>query len=136
MITKNYNLNYVKPIQAKIINEILRNHGRLTENRVMILCPPVDARTAGGIILPGTAKDELPKKGILVQMGNFDKDNRDYEINLSIGQKITFGMYAGKEITFEEDIFSDVEDSISLIPEGSKFTILSCNEIIYIENIK
>lgn len=135
MTTRNYNLNYVSVEKAKLVNEILKHHGCLTENRVMILCPPAEGKTSTGIFLPETAKEELPRKGVLVQIGNMDQENQDYEHLLRIGQKVTFGLYAGKEITFEnEGLFGTPEERANLIPEGSKFTILSCNEIIYIES--
>lgn len=129
---KNFNLNYISVDVAKRINEVLSNHGVITENRVMILCPPKEGVTNSGIIIPKTGEEELPRKGILVQKGHFDSDNINYDENLIIGTKLTFGMYAGKEINFEDNLLD--EDLKSLIPDGSKFTILSCNEIIYIEN--
>lgn len=100
--------------------------GYPTENRVLIAVLANPEITKGGIILPGQNKEDLPRKGVIVQVGEVTEDNITYR-GLKVGDVVTYGMYAGKEIDppFKDDFEEDLTDL--------KFYVLSLTEIIYIE---
>lgn len=99
--------------------------GEPTENRVVILSPTdIEKRTDSGLYIPGTAKEGIPMKGVIVKMGPITDEYITYRHQLEIGKKVTYGMYAGKEI--EPNFINPVE------AEG-KYTILALNEILFVE---
>ncbi len=59
-------------------------------------------KTAGGIIIPDTAK-EKPSQGKVVAVGNGKKtdDGKLVSLDVKVGDKILFGKYAGTEIKIE-----------------------------------
>lgn len=123
--------NFITKEQATKINNRLacKLRGILPENRVMIVTPKNTNLKVGGIILPDTTDSkDLPRKGVVVQIGAID-DPVFLNI-LSVGKILTYGMYAGKEIYFPEDLFETVE---GFNPEDHVFTVLSTTEIIYTE---
>ena len=85
----------------------------------------------GGIIIPGQAKDELPNKGVVILQGHLDEEYKWYGDLIETGRILTYGMYAGKEIEFNPEIFR--KEGISIDLDKNKFTVLSVNEIIYSE---
>ena len=66
-------------------------------DRVIIEPAPAEEKTAGGIIIPDTAK-EKPQKGKVVAVGNGKKDE---PITVKVGDTVLYGKYAGTEITVE-----------------------------------
>ena len=102
-----------------------------TENRVLILPPKDQDIIQGGIIIPGQAKDELPNKGVVILQGHLDEEYKWYTDLIETGRILTYGMYAGKEIEFNPEIFQ--KEGISIDLDKNKFTVLSVNEIIYSE---
>ncbi len=64
-------------------------------DRVLIEPAPAEAKTAGGIIIPDTAK-EKPQKGTIVAVGPGKKDE---PITVKVGDNVLYGKYAGTEIT-------------------------------------
>ena len=128
--------NFISEEQAIMINNILacKHGGSLPENRVLILTPKNDNIKVGGIFLPATTdKKDLPRKGVMVQMGHLTEDNIYYSDLLKVGRVITYGMYAGKELDFPEELFSSVD---GFNPEDHTFTVLSIQEIVYTESNK
>ena len=95
--------------------------GTPTEDRILLAVPKEDARTASGLIIPGKPED-YPRKGVIVKMGLMEQD-RKINKHLEIGQIVTYGNYAGKDISFD--------NGYSL--ESVKFVVLSIEEVIYIE---
>lgn len=78
-----------------------------------VLVEPADAeeKTAGGIIIPDTAK-EKPQKGKVIATGTGTKDD---PITVKVGDEVLYGKYAGTEISLsgadyiimrESDIFA------------------------------
>lgn len=125
--------NFISKEQAKEISKSLANNlgGYLPENRVMIVTPNNTDVKVGNILLPNnTDKKDLPRKGVIVQIGCLSEDNIYYKDLLSIGRILTYGMYAGKELDFPQEIFSTVKD---FNMEDHTFTVLSIQEIIYSE---
>ena len=77
---------------------------RPMDDRVLI--QPLEAAdiTAGGIILPDTAK-EKPQRGKVVATGpgKLLKNGKRGEMNLSVGDEVVYGKYSGTEIDYGMD---------------------------------
>jgi chaperonin GroES len=56
-----------------------------------------EEKTAGGIIIPDTAK-EKPQRGKVIAVGTGKKDE---PLTVKIGDSVLYGKYAGTEITIE-----------------------------------
>ena len=76
-------------------------------DRVIIEPSAAEEKTAGGIIIPDTAK-EKPSKGTVVAVGPGTKDN---PITVKVGDEVLYGKYAGTEISFEDKDFMIMRES-------------------------
>jgi chaperonin GroES len=56
-----------------------------------------EEKTAGGIIIPDTAK-EKPQRGVIVAAGPGKKDE---PVSVKVGDTVLYGKYAGTEIQIE-----------------------------------
>ncbi len=83
-------------------------------DRVIIEPATAEEKTAGGIIIPDTAK-EKPKKGKIIAAGNGKKDE---PLTVKAGDTVLYGQYSGTEIKIdgsdylimrESDIFAIVK---------------------------
>lgn len=87
------------------------------DDRVLVLQSEAEEKTAGGIVLPDTAK-EKPQRGKVVAVGPgklLDSGERG-EMSVKVGDEVFYGKYAG----------SDVEAG------GTKYVILKENDILVI----
>lgn len=66
-------------------------------DRVLIKAAPAEEKTAGGIIIPDTAK-EKPSQGEVLAVGNGTKDE---EMVLKAGDTVLYGKYAGTEVELD-----------------------------------
>ncbi len=66
-------------------------------DRVLVEPAAAEQKTAGGIIIPDTAK-EKPQKGIVVAIGNGKKDE---PLTVKVGDQVLYGKYSGTEINFD-----------------------------------
>jgi len=82
-------------------------------DRVLVEPAAAETKTAGGIIIPDTAK-EKPQRGTVVAVGDGKKDE---PTTVKAGDTVLYGKYAGTEITIdgkdylimrESDIFAIV----------------------------
>lgn len=128
----NISQRFLTEDQAKAINQSI-SFGCPTEDRLLIFTPNEETKTNSGIIIPKTDKDTVPKKGVVIQMGSISEDYKSYKYLLKIGSIVTYGIYAGKEIDFNINAFSIDVKNILETNEG-KFSVLSLNEVIYVEN--
>ena len=80
-------------------------------DRVVVEAESAEEKTAGGIIIPDTAK-EKPQRGKIVAAG---KGTKDDPITVKVGDSVLYGKYAGTEIALnggdylimrESDIFA------------------------------
>ncbi len=73
------------------------------DDRVVIKPMEAEERTAGGIVLPDTAK-EKPQRGVIVALGpgKLLEDGARGEMSVKMGDMVLFGKYAGTEITVED----------------------------------
>lgn len=66
-------------------------------DRVLIEPAEAEVKTAGGIIIPDSAK-EKPLKGKVVATGNGTKDE---EMLVKVGDTVLYGKYSGTDIEVE-----------------------------------
>ena len=66
-------------------------------DRVLVEPSAAEEKTAGGIIIPDTAK-EKPMRGVIVAVGNGKKDE---PITVKTGDTVLYGKYAGTELTID-----------------------------------
>ncbi|MEQ9186188.1 MAG: co-chaperone GroES [Cryomorphaceae bacterium] len=64
------------------------------EDRVLVEPAVAEEKTAGGIIIPDTAK-EKPQQGTIIAVGPGKKDE---PITLKVGETVFYGKYSGTEI--------------------------------------
>ncbi|GGH73372.1 chaperonin GroES [Filimonas zeae] len=73
------------------------NQVKPLHDRVIVKPAPAEDKTAGGIIIPDTAK-EKPQRGIVLAAGPGKKDE---PVTVKQGDRILYGKYAGTEFQFE-----------------------------------
>lgn len=76
-------------------------------DRVLVRPLEAEEKTAGGIIIPDTAK-EKPQKGTIVAVGTGKKDE---PLTVKEGDSILYGKYAGTEITVEGEDYLIMRES-------------------------
>ena len=90
-------------------------------NRVVVEPEEQEEITAGGIVLPETAK-EKPQKGTILSVGpgERDDDGKRIPMDVATGDKVLFAKYAGTEIKVE----------------GQKLLILKESDLLAIDETK
>lgn len=118
------NLQLISREQAREVCHSLR--GTPTENRVVVAFNSGEKKTESGLYIPGTVKEDIPRKGVVVAIGPLTEGMETYRELIEIGSVITYGLYAGKEVepTWKEG-YTPITDV--------KYSVLSLNEIIYVE---
>ena len=76
-------------------------------DRVLIEPSPAEEKTAGGIIIPDTAK-EKPQKGTVVAAGPGKKDE---PMTVKPGDIVLYGKYAGTEISVDGNDYLIMRES-------------------------
>jgi len=76
-------------------------------DRVIVKPAPAEEKTAGGIIIPDTAK-EKPQRGTVMAAGPGKKDE---PMTVKKGDTILYGKYAGTEVSFEGEDFLIMRES-------------------------
>ena len=87
---------------------------RPLHDRVLVRRVEADEKTAGGIIIPDTAK-EKPQEGevIAVGAGTRDETGKLIELDVKAGDKILFGKWSGTEVKIDgEDLIIMKESDI------------------------
>ena len=93
---------------------------RPLHDRVLIRRVEQEAKTAGGIIIPDTAK-EKPMEGevIAVGPGSRDETGKLQPLDVKPGDRVLFGKWAGTEVRLEgEDLMVMKESDLLGIIEG------------------
>ena len=84
-------------------------------DRLVVKRQEASEKTAGGILLPDTAKDK-PQKGkvLAVGEGRITKDGKKRELQVKVGDAVLFTSYAGDEfkIDGEKKVLLMREDDI------------------------
>ena len=75
---------------------------RPLQDRIIVKRMEEEEKTAGGIIIPDTAK-EKPQEGkvVAVGKGKVGEDGKVQALDVKPGDKVLFGKYAGTEIKLE-----------------------------------
>lgn len=92
---------------------------RPLNDRVVVKRVEEEQKTAGGIIIPDTAK-EKPIQGevLAVGSGRIMEDGTKRPLDVKAGNRVLFGKYAGTEITLEgQEVLIMREDDILAIIE-------------------
>jgi chaperonin GroES len=96
---------------------------RPLHDRVLVRRIEADEKTAGGIIIPDTAK-EKPSQGevIAVGPGGRDETGKLIPIDIKTGDRILFGKWSGTEVKIDgEDLLIMKEsDILGVIDEPAK----------------
>ena len=82
------------------------------DDRIVIEVLEAEERTAGGIVLPDTAK-EKPQRGKVTAVGSgrLLKSGKRAPIGLKVGDQILFGKYAGTEVTIDDVEFKILREN-------------------------
>jgi chaperonin GroES len=82
-------------------------------DRVIVRADAAEEKTAGGIIIPDTAK-EKPQRGTVVAAGPGKKDE---PVTVKVGDSVLYGKYAGTEITIggEELLIMRESDILAIV---------------------
>ena len=95
---------------------------RPLHDRVLVRRIEADEKTAGGIIIPDTAK-EKPQEGEVVAAGPGARDEKGELVALDVkaGDRILFGKWSGTEVKIDgEDLLIMKEsDILGVIEDGS-----------------
>jgi chaperonin GroES len=87
-------------------------------DRVLVLREDEEQKSAGGIIIPDTAK-EKPQRGKVVEVGSGKvyKDGKRIPLEVKKGDRILFGKYAGTEMKIDnvEHVFMREDDILSIL---------------------
>lgn len=67
-------------------------------DRIVVRRTEEEQKTAGGILLPGSAQ-EKPQQGEIIAVGNGQlSDNGVRPLDVKVGDKVLFGQYAGQTV--------------------------------------
>ncbi len=81
-------------------------------DRVVVLPAPAEEKTAGGLILPDTAK-EKPQRGTVIAIGPGKEGNK---MTVKKGDTVLYGKYAGQELSYDgKDYLIMREDDILVV---------------------
>lgn len=87
-------------------------------DRVLVLRIGEEEKTAGGIIIPDTAK-EKPQEGKVVAVGpgKVNEEGNKIALDVKAGDKVLFGKYSGTEIKIDgvEHLIMREEDILAII---------------------
>jgi chaperonin GroES len=94
---------------------------RPLHDRVLLRRVEQEARTAGGIIIPDTAK-EKPMEGEVVAVGPGARDDKGTRqpLDVAIGDRVLFGKWSGSEVKLDgEELLIMKESDILGVIETS-----------------
>jgi chaperonin GroES len=97
---------------------------RPLHDRVLVRRIDADEKTAGGIIIPDTAK-EKPQRGeiIAVGAGTRTEDGKLLPLDVKVGDEVLFGKWSGTEVKIDgEDLLIMKESDILGVVEAVKAT--------------
>ena len=81
---------------------------RPLDDKIVIKKIEMEERTASGIVLPSSAKEESNVAEIIALGNKIDKDE-DMKGLLKVGDKVVFSKYAGSEIELEKEKFTIIK---------------------------
>jgi chaperonin GroES len=91
---------------------------RPLNDRVLVTREEEEQKSAGGIIIPDTAK-EKPQRGKIVAAGpgKMGEDGKRIPLEVKEGDRVLFSKYAGTEIKLDgvEHVFMKEDDILSIV---------------------
>jgi chaperonin GroES len=91
---------------------------RPLHNRLIVKRIDEDEKTAGGIIIPDTAK-EKPQQGNVVAVGPGKRDDSGNVIKMDVqkGDRVLFSKYSGSEVTLDgnEHLIITEDDVLAIL---------------------
>ena len=96
-------------------------HFRPLHDRVLVRRLEAEEKTAGGIIIPDTARDK-PMEGEVIAVGPGTRDDAGklVELGVQTGDRILFGKWSGTEVRIEgEDLLIMKESDILGVIEAT-----------------
>lgn len=93
---------------------------RPLHDRVVVRRTAEETKTAGGIIIPDTAK-EKPMEGKIVAVGSGTRNDQGdiTPLELKVGDQVLFGKWSGTEVTLDgEELMIMKESDVMAIIEG------------------
>ena len=88
--------------------------GRLLENKVLVIATEAESKTAGGLIIPDSAKEKL-HTGVVVKIG---PGLTDVPMTVKEEDEILYGKYTGNEAVID----------------GKEFLLMRETDVLYILN--
>ncbi len=94
---------------------------RPLHDRVLVRRLEQDERSAGGIIIPDTAKEKpMQAEIIAVGPGGRDENGKVTPLDVKAGDKVIFGKWSGTEVTIDgEELLIMKESDIMGVIEGA-----------------
>ncbi|MCC7017530.1 MAG: co-chaperone GroES [Rhodospirillales bacterium] len=96
---------------------------RPLHDRVLVKRIEQEERTAGGIIIPDTAK-EKPMEGRVIAAGSGTRseDGKLTPLDVKAGDRILFGKWSGTEVKMDGDelLIMKESDILGIVEEGKK----------------
>ena len=93
---------------------------RPLHDRVLVKRLEENTKTAGGIIIPDTAK-EKPSEGLIEAVGDGmrTEDGKIIPLNVKVGDKVLFGKWSGTEVKVngEERLINKESEILGVIEE-------------------
>jgi len=94
---------------------------RPLHDRVVVRRIDAEERTAGGIIIPDTAK-EKPQQGEVVAVGPGSRDGSGklIPIDVNVGDRVLFGKWSGSEVKIDgtEYLIMKENDILGVLDQG------------------
>jgi len=82
------------------------------EDRVIVKPQEAESKTAGGIVLPDTAKEKpLTGKIIAVGPGKLDDDGKRIAMSVKKNDIVLFGKYSGSEVELDGEDYKILRES-------------------------
>ena len=96
---------------------------RPLNDRVLVIRVEEEEKSAGGIIIPDTAKEKpMEGKVIAVGSGNRNEDGKLVPLDVKAGDRILFGKWSGNEVKIDGDelLIMKESDILGIIEGGKK----------------
>ena len=91
---------------------------RPLNDRILVIREEEEQKSAGGIIIPDTAK-EKPQRGKIVAAGpgKMGEDGKRTPLEVKAGDRVLFAKYAGTDIKLDgvEHVFMREDDILSIV---------------------